>query len=235
VVVVFKKKRVTMKPINLLLAGVVSFAIVAGGCKSMNKTKNGAIIGTAGGAGLGAIVGRASGNTALGTVIGAAVGGVTGTIIGKKMDKQAEEIKKQVPGAKVERVGEGINVEFTEKILFDFSSAELKPVSRENLNKLGTILNKYPDTDIEIQGHTDSRGTDEYNMGLATRRAHAVSSYLASNGVGSKRVTLRPFGESVPVASNDTDEGRTQNRRVNFLITANERMKADARKESGNN
>jgi outer membrane protein OmpA-like peptidoglycan-associated protein len=234
-VLIFKIKKIIMRPINLLLTGVVSFAIVAGGCKSMNKTKKGAIIGTAGGAGLGAIIGRASGNTALGTVIGAAVGGVTGTIIGKKMDKQAEEIKKQVPGAKVERVGEGINVEFTEKILFDFSSSELKPISRQNLDKLGNILTKYPDTDIEVQGHTDSRGTDEYNMGLATRRANVVSTYLSATGISSNRVTVKPFGESVPVASNDTDEGRGQNRRVNFLITANEKMKADARKESGNN
>jgi outer membrane protein OmpA-like peptidoglycan-associated protein len=224
-----------MRLFILLVAGAVLVAIVAGGCKSMNKTKKGAIIGTAGGAGLGAIIGKASGNTALGTVIGAAVGGVTGTIIGKKMDKQAEEIKKQVPGAKVERVGEGINVEFTEKILFDFSSAELKPISRENLSKLASILTRYADTDIEVQGHTDSRGTDEYNMGLASRRANTVSSYLRANGISSSRVTVNPFGESVPVASNDTEDGRAQNRRVNFLITANEKMKADAQNESGKN
>jgi outer membrane protein OmpA-like peptidoglycan-associated protein len=223
-----------MKRMNLIVTGIVSLAIVAGSCKSMNKTKKGAIIGTAGGAALGAVIGKASGNTALGTVIGAAVGGVTGTIIGKKMDKQAEEIKRQVPGAKVERVGEGINVEFTEKILFDFSSADLKPVSKENLNKLGTILGKYPDTDIEVQGHTDSRGADEYNMGLATRRASEVSAYLKSNGISNSRITVKPFGESAPIATNETDEGRAQNRRVNFLITANEKMKADARKETGN-
>lgn len=223
-----------MRQLNLVLAGIVSLAIVAGGCKSMNKTKKGAIIGTAGGAALGAVIGRASGNTALGTVIGAAVGGVTGTIIGKKMDKQAEEIKRQVPGAKVERVGEGINVEFTEKILFDFSSADLKPLSRENLNKLSAVLTKYPDTDIEVQGHTDSRGADEYNMGLATRRANAVSYYLKANGISANRISVKPFGESAPIATNETDEGRAQNRRVNFLITANEKMKADARKESGN-
>jgi outer membrane protein OmpA-like peptidoglycan-associated protein len=200
----------------------------------MNKTKKGAIIGTTGGAAVGAIIGKATGNTALGAIIGATVGGVTGTIIGKKMDKQAEEIKRQVPGVKVERVGEGINVEFTEKILFDFSSAELKPASKASLDKLDVVLTKYPDTNIEVQGHTDSRGSDEYNMGLASRRADAVASYLKANGINAARVSVKPFGESAPIATNETEEGRAQNRRVNFLITANEKMKVEASKESGN-
>ena len=149
-------------------------AIVLAGCKNMNKTQKGAVIGTAGGAAVGAVIGKAAGNTAMGAIIGAAVGGTTGVIIGKKMDKQAKEIKNDVPGAKVERVGEGIVVEFNEKILFGFDRADLSGTSSKNLDKLASILERYPDTNIEIQGHTDNVGTENYNESLSERRADHI-------------------------------------------------------------
>lgn len=223
-----------MKPLQNTLTAIVAAAIILGGCKSMNKTQKGAVIGTAGGAAVGAVVGKAAGNTALGAIIGAAVGGVTGTLIGKKMDKQAREIENRVPGAKVERVGEGIVVEFSEKILFGFDKSDLSASAEGNLDKLVAVLKEYPDTNIEIQGHTDSKGSDSYNQGLSQRRATAVATYLRNRGVSASRITTKGYGETAPVASNDTEDGRAQNRRVNFLITANEKMKQEAKKEAGN-
>jgi outer membrane protein OmpA-like peptidoglycan-associated protein len=224
-----------MKAFQNTLTAIAAAAILLGGCKSMNKSQKGAVIGTAGGAAVGAVVGKVAGNTALGAIIGAAVGGVSGTLIGKKMDKQAREIENRVPGAKVERVGEGIVVEFSEKILFGFDKSDLSASAEGNLDKLVSVLKEYPDTNIEIQGHTDSKGADAYNMGLSERRASAVSTYLRNRGVSSSRVTTKGYGETAPVASNDTEDGRAQNRRVNFLITANEKMKQDAKKESQSN
>jgi outer membrane protein OmpA-like peptidoglycan-associated protein len=210
---------------------VIAFLIM--GCNA-TKTQKGAAIGGAAGAVGGNIIGRAAGNSTLGTIIGAAVGGTAGAIIGHDMDKQAKQIKDQIPGAKVERIDEGIKVEFNEKILFAFSKSDLSDSAKMNLDKLATALTNYPNTNIEIQGHTDSRGTDEYNMGLSLRRANAVRDYLASQGIDSKRMTVRGFGESAPAYSNDTQEGMAQNRRVEFLITANEKMKADAEKQANN-
>ncbi len=224
-----------MKVIKHLTTFIIALAIIGSGCKNMNKTQKGAVIGTATGAAMGAIVGKATGNTALGTIIGAAVGGVTGTLIGKKMDKQAEELKKQVPDAKVERVGEGIVVEFNNNVLFGFDRSDLTSDASQTLNKLTTVLNSYPDTDIEIQGHTDSKGTEKYNQNLSVRRASAVSSYLTTHSISGSRITVKGFGESSPKYSNDTEDGRAGNRRVEFLITANEKMKADAKKEAANN
>jgi len=221
-----------MRSIQKTLTSIAAVAIILGGCKSMNKTQKGAIIGTAGGGAVGAVIGKAAGNTALGAIIGATVGGVTGAVIGHKMDKQAKEIENKVPGAKVERVGEGINVEFNEKILFGFDRSDLNASASGNLDKLAAILKEYPDTDIEVQGHTDSKGTDDYNMKLSERRASSVANYLRGKGVSGSRIKTKGYGESAPVASNDTESGRAQNRRVNFLITANEKMKEDARKEA---
>lgn len=223
-----------MKDFKNLLIGTVMVIILGAGCKSMNKTQKGAAIGTAGGAAVGAVIGKAAGNTALGAIIGATVGGVTGAVIGRKMDKQAEEIKNEVPGAKVERVGEGIVVEFSSAVLFGFDQANISSGAQTTLNDLVKILNKYPDTDLEIQGHTDNAGTENYNKRLSQRRASAVSGFLKNHGITSGRVKTVGFGETSPKYSNDTESGRGQNRRVEFLITANEKMKADAKKEAGN-
>jgi outer membrane protein OmpA-like peptidoglycan-associated protein len=221
-----------MKQIRKSIAGILAVAILMSSCKSMNKTQKGAVIGTAGGGAIGAVIGKATGNTALGAIIGATVGGVTGAVIGRKMDKQAEEIKNEVPGAKVERVEEGIVVEFNNKILFGFDQSDLGDNAKSSLNDLVTVLNKYPDTNIEVQGHTDNSGTDSYNQGLSEKRASAVASYLRSKGISSGRITTKGFGESAPKYSNDSDDGRSNNRRVDFLITANEKMKQEAKKEA---
>lgn len=227
-----KLKNTNMKSLQTTLAALLYAAVIFSSCKTWNNTQKGAAIGAGGGAAVGAIIGKASGNTALGTLIGAAVGGTAGTIIGHKMDKQAAEIKNQIPDAKVERVSEGIEVEFNNKILFGFDKSDLGATAKGNLDELVTILNKYPDTNIEVQGHTDSTGTDEYNMGLSIRRATAVANYLTSKGIASSRVTTKGFGKTAPKYPNSTEEGRAQNRRVEFLITANDKMKNEAKQQA---
>lgn len=217
-----------MKIVKFILPAVLASTLLFSGCSSLTRTQKGAGIGAAAGGAAGAIIGRASGNTAMGTVIGAAVGGVSGAVIGRKMDKQAEEIKNEVPGVKVERVGEGIVIEFTSNILFGFDNSALTSEAKENLGKLVTILNKYPDTNIAIYGHTDSKGSEAYNQRLSEKRANAVSSYLVSQDIASNRLTTKGFGELQPKYSNDTESGLAQNRRVEFAITANEKMKQEA-------
>ncbi|WP_018628540.1 OmpA family protein [Niabella aurantiaca] len=221
-----------MKQLRNLSLGIALTGLTLAGCDSMNRTQKGAIIGTGGGAAMGAVIGKAAGNAGLGAIIGATVGGVTGAIIGKKMDKQAEEIKQQVPGAKVERVGEGITVEFNSAVLFGFDQSSLSGAAQNTLNDLITILNKYPDTDLEIQGHTDNTGTAKYNQALSERRASSVANYLGSHNIALERMSTKGYGFSVPKYSNDTPDGRAQNRRVEFVISANEKMKADAAQEA---
>lgn len=181
---------------------------------------------------MGAVIGKAAGNTALGAIIGAAVGGGAGAVIGHQMDKQAEEIKKTVPDAKVERVGEGIVVEFSSNVLFAFDKSNLSDDAKINLDKLVKVLNGYPDTNIEVQGHTDSKGSVSYNQALSERRATAVSGYLSDKSINTSRLTIKGFGETLPKYDNTTADGRTQNRRVEFLISANEKMIAEAKKEA---
>jgi len=224
-----------MKTTKLILIGILTAAMFFPGCKSLTRTQKGAAIGAAAGGAAGAIIGRASGNTAAGAVIGAAVGGTAGAIIGNQMDKQAKEIQEEIPGVNVERVGEGIVVEFTNDILFGFDSFALTANAKENLDKLVIILNRYPDTDIEVHGHTDSQGAASYNQTLSERRAGAVSNYLVSEGVAATRVTTIGFGEEQPKYSNETAQGRAQNRRVEFAITANEKMREDAEREAEGN
>ena len=220
----------TIKQFTLLLALVGLFAT---GCKSMNKTQKGAVIGAAGGAVVGGVVGKALGNTALGVIAGAAVGGTVGAVIGNKMDKQAEEMQKVLGDAEVRRVGEGIVIEFKDKVLFGFDQSDLNTTARGSLDKLNAVLKKYPDTDIQVIGHTDNVGTDSYNMDLSVRRATTVANYLKSGGIASSRITTKGMGEDDPKVANDTDANRAENRRVEFVITANEKMVEDAKKDAG--
>lgn len=210
------------------------FAVMASGCKTMNRTQKGAVIGAAGGGAVGAVIGKAAGNTAMGAIIGAAVGGAAGAVIGHKMDKQAEEMKKVLGDAEVRREGEGIVILFKEKVLFGFDRSDINTSAESSLHKLVNVLQKYPDTNIEIIGHTDDKGSDTYNQALSERRAVSVSDFLKGQGVSSSRLTTKGMGESDPVATNDTEEGRSLNRRVEFVITANDKMKADAKTEAGN-
>ncbi len=227
-----KKLKKEYQIINLVKATALSILIIlTSSCANFNKTKKGAIIGTTGGAAMGSVIGKASGNTVLGAIIGATVGGAVGVVVGKQMDKQAEEIKKNVPGAKVTRVGEGIVIEFNEKILFDFNESVLKTKSEKSMRNFIAVLKNYPDTDIEIQGHTDNVGTSSYNQLLSEKRATTVRSYLNNNNIDSRRMNVKGFGEMYPKVENDTKNHRSQNRRVEFLISANENMKANAQKE----
>lgn len=200
--------------------------------KPLTKTQKGAAIGTAGGAAAGAIIGKTIGNTALGAIIGAAIGGGAGAIIGHKMDKQAAEIQKTVPNAQVERKGEGIVVTFNSNVLFAFNKYNLTNEAKNTIGDLFTILQKYPDENVLIIGYTDSIGTVEYNQKLSERRANSVANYLISEGISSSRVTTKGMGESDPIASNSTDAGRAQNRRVEFVLTANAQMKQQAEQEA---
>jgi outer membrane protein OmpA-like peptidoglycan-associated protein len=223
-----------MKKLRGILVVGLGALMIFWGCASWNKTQKGAVVGTATGGAMGAVIGNAAGNTALGAIIGAAVGGTAGAVIGHKMDKQAEEIAKTVPDAKVERVGEGIVVEFTSDVLFAFDKSNLSADAKSNLDKLVKVLNSYPDTNIEIQGHTDSKGTETYNQNLSEDRASVVSVYLKDKDIKASRVSTKGYGETVPKYDNTTTDGRSQNRRVEFLIAANEKMVSEAKKESSN-
>ena len=205
--------------------------IISSSCSNLNKTQKGVIIGTGAGAAVGAGVGKIAGNTALGAIIGAAVGGVSGGLIGKKMDDQAKEIE-VIPGAEVKRVGEGINVTFNSGVLFSVNQYNLNEASKANMRELVTVLNKYPDTYVRIEGHTDASGTTTFNNELSEKRATAVSVFLKNLGVTNNRLKTAWYGESQPKFPNDTPENMSKNRRVEFAIYANEKMKAEAAKEA---
>ncbi len=209
---------------------IPAFAVLVAtsACASLNKKEQGAIIGAGTGAVVGGVVGNATGSTARGAIIGAAVGGAAGAVIGHQMDQQAKEIKQNVPGAVVQRVGEGLEVTFDSGLLFDYDSDVLRPAAKENLASLASSLDKYPDTNILVVGHTDSVGTDAYNMGLSERRAAAAVNYLVSQGVDRARIRPAGRGETEPVAPNSTAEGRQQNRRVEVAIYANDKLKSQA-------
>ena len=213
----------------------LSATLMVTSCESVQNANNqqkGTAVGVAAGAILGGVLGNNIGkgrNAPVGAVLGGVVGGVVGNAIGRKMDNQAKQIKETLPGAEVERVGEGIKVTLGENTVnFDFNSANLTALAKANLDKLFTVLQENADTNINIYGYTDSKGTDEYNLGLSERRAQAVKNYLTTKGLASSRLISIGMGEKEPIASNDTEAGRAQNRRVEFAITANEEMIKDA-------
>ncbi|RQW03890.1 OmpA family protein, partial [candidate division KSB1 bacterium] len=192
-----------------------------------NALKGGGIGAGVGGV-AGGVIGKQLGNTAVGAIIGAAVGGTTGALIGRHMDKQAEEMRQDIENAKIERIGEGIKITFDSGILFEFDSFELQPVAKANIESLAEILKKYPDTNILVEGDTDDKGSEEYNQKLSERRAQVVADYQKSLGVDGSRISTVGLGELNPVAANDTDYGRQQNRRVEVAIFANEKLKKAA-------
>jgi outer membrane protein OmpA-like peptidoglycan-associated protein len=206
--------------------------------KNTNKTQRGAAIGAVGGAILGGVLGNnvgGGGNGALGAVLGGVIGGVAGGVIGNKMDKQAREIETSLPGAQVERVGEGIKLTLGENaVRFDTNKSTLTAGAKANLDKLVNVFNQYPDTNIQIYGHTDSAGADDYNLKLSDLRAASVKKYLSGKGLAEARFVTKGIGEVEPIASNDTPDGKSKNRRVEFAITANQKMVEDAKKEAGN-
>lgn len=218
----------------------LSGALLFNSCASTSNQTKGAGIGVGAGAILGAIIGNqiGDGNSELGAVIGAAVGGVAGAAIGKKMDKQAQQIENEIPGAKVEKInnGEGIQVTFdgeNKGVTFATAKYNIDAASQETLDKFIKILNMYPDTNIQVQGHTDDVGQDADNMLLSQRRAQAVSNYFTAHGIAASRITTKWFGESQPKVANDSKENQAINRRVEIYITPNEKMIQDAKKEAG--
>ncbi|MDP2957681.1 MAG: OmpA family protein [Longimicrobiales bacterium] len=199
---------------------VVAVALASTACASLSNKSKGAAIGTAAGGAAGAAIGSKTGSTARGAIIGAVVGGATGMIIGNQMDKQAGELTTEIPGAVVERVGEGIQVTFASGLLYDFDSDAIRPDAAQNLRTLATSLKEYPNTEVLIVGHTDALGTTVYNQDLSTRRANSASAFLSMQGVGSGRMHTSGKGELEPLASNETEAGRQMNRRIEVAIFA---------------
>jgi outer membrane protein OmpA-like peptidoglycan-associated protein len=214
---------------------ILSIALITGcsATRNANNKQKGAVIGASGGAVIGGVLGNNIGkgnNTALGAIIGAVVGGVAGGYIGDRMDRQAERIEEEIPGAEVTRVGEGINVTFTEDagVYFDTNKSNVKGTSAATLDKLAGIFKEYPKSHILVEGHTDSAGPDDYNMKLSQQRAESVTNYLISQGIDVDRFTIKWYGENQPKADNTTAEGKSKNRRVELAIVANEELKQEA-------
>lgn len=221
----FKLIRMRRQRLIFVLLTVVALASLQ--CNASRKVK-GAVIGAAAGGVAGGVL--AKNNRAAGILIGAAVGGAAGALIGAYMDKQAAEIRKDLEGAKVERIGEGILVTFDSGLLFGFDSYALKEETRSNLDHLARTLNKYEGTNILVMGHTDNTGTIAYNLELSKRRAGAVMDYLEMDQVAGKRMDIEGMGESDPVADNGNATGRQQNRRVEVVLTANKKIIRAAKK-----
>ena len=214
-----------MNKATRMTVGVLTVALALPACSSMSQTQKGAVIGAAGGGAAGAIIGKKMGSTAKGAIIGAAVGGTAGAVIGSRMDKQAEELAMEIPGARVERAGEGIVVTFDSGLLFAYDSDAVTGAARSNLTNLAESLKKYGDTEVLIVGHTDATGSDTYNQGLSERRASSAARYLVGQGVTNTRMRTTGRGELEPIDSNDTPSGQALNRRVEIVIVAGEALK----------
>ncbi|MCG6188340.1 OmpA family protein [Maribellus maritimus] len=219
-----KKCKKTNKVILPVFLSVV-FLFVS--CNTTRTLKGGAIGAGAGGA-IGGVIGSKSDNTAKGAILGAVIGGTAGALIGNYMDKQAEELARDLEGAQIERIGEGIKITFDSGILFGFDSSELTSTSTTNITEMAQTLIKYDDTKIIIEGHTDSKGSDSYNQDLSEERAASVADLLKSKGVAGNRISEVGYGEEMPVADNETEQGRSLNRRVEVAIFANEKLKRAA-------
>lgn len=205
-------------------------ALLFSNCNWSNKAK-GTTIGASTGGATGAVIGKKAGSTTAGILIGVVVGGTTGYFIGRYMDRQVEEIQRDLEGVKVERIGEGILLTFDSGLTFDYNSSKIKNSTKENLSDLSAILEKYSDTEILLQGHTDSSGSNDYNMELSEKRAKAVRNYLVQNKIDSRRFIIEGHGETMPIADNNTEAGKQKNRRVELAIYANEKLKEAAEKE----
>ena len=224
-----------MKRISKLLSlSLIALMLVfAVSCNTSRAVKGGAAGGVAGGV-IGGVIGKNNGSGTKGAIIGSVVGGAAGAVIGKYMDKQAQEIEQEVPGAQVDRVvgvdenGDstttGIVVTFDSGVLFGFGKYALTDASRIEIQRMEKIFEKYPETDITIEGHTDSVGSDASNQRLSEQRAASVADYLAELGISRERFEVSGYGETRPVATNDTDEGRQANRRVEVSVQGNEQL-----------
>lgn len=214
---------------RVLMVSMLVVSAITFNCSTWNRAMTGGVIGASAGGIIGGVIGKKAGNTAAGAIIGAAIGGTAGAAIGHYMDKQAAEIRRDIKDAKVERVGEGIKITFNSGILFDVGSDKLKSAAQNNVSQLAVILNKYKDTNILIEGHTDSTGSDRTNMNLSEYRASSVARQLKTEGVQGTRISTTGYGETQPVADNGSVSGRTENRRVEVAIFANEKLKRAAK------
>ncbi|WP_010228411.1 OmpA family protein [Gillisia marina] len=227
--------------INKFIALAFSATLLFGceATRNANNTQKGAVIGAGSGAVIGGVIGNnvGKGNSALGAIIGGVVGGAAGGYIGNRMDKQAKQIEQEIPGAEVERVGEGINVTFDEAsgVYFDTEKYNINAKSQETLNKLAAIFKEYPNTNVLVEGHTDNTGSDSYNLTLSKNRAQAVTNYMVTNGLDKGRFDTKWYGEAQPKYDNTTAEGRSKNRRVELAIVANEELKKEAEEATKEN
>lgn len=220
--------RSTKIKISILGLAIATSAMLFQSCNA-TKTQKGAAIGGVTGGVIGAIIGKQAGNTAVGAIIGGAIGGTAGAFIGRKMDRQAEELKQTIPNAEIIREGEGIIVKFDSGILFDVNKADLKSAGVNNVQNLSASLKKNPETNILIIGHTDDTGSGDLNDKLSYQRAQSVKSYAMAQGISSSRLDTKGKGENEPIADNSTETGRAQNRRVEIVIVANNKMKEEAK------
>ena len=209
---------------TLLTALLVTAPLMAQTTDNHAKAKKGAVIGGVAGAVAGAVIGnnRGKGNAGRGAVIGGVAGTAAGAIVGAMMDKQERELR-QIEGVNVTRTApDELKVTVRNDVLFDFNSAGLRSASRDSLHEMAGVFDKYPNTTIEVGGHTDSIGSESYNQRLSERRANSVSTYLQSLGVNSSRIDSIGYGEAQPRATNSTANGRQLNRRVEIHIRANQ-------------
>lgn len=214
------------KPLVILL--ILAMTTFTWGCESSTNAGRGANIGAASGGIIGGIIGSRHGNFVQGALIGAVVGGAGGALIGNYMDKQAAEIGHDIKGARVVREGEGIRVIFDSGILFSTGSSTLTSTSRYEIDKLARILNRYHDTSLVIEGHTDNTGYRDSNQMLSEKRADSVANLLKTYGVSRQRLSPVGYGDSRPIETNNTEWGRKQNRRVEVVIYANDDLKRQA-------
>jgi outer membrane protein OmpA-like peptidoglycan-associated protein len=213
---------------KIIISLFLGCILILAGCAApgtMTKTQQGSAIGATGGAVVGAILGQAIGHntkgTLIGAAIGAAVGGAGGYGVGQMMDKQEQEMRDALArseAAAVKREGNLLSVTFKGDVTFDTNSTEIRPELYTEINRLARILNQYPDTVISVEGHTDNKGSDEYNLKLSQRRAEAVKTLLTLRGVAADRIDAFGYGKTMPIATNDTETGRQMNRRVEIKI-----------------
>jgi len=222
----------TFRRSRSFIAALFTTVLLLGGCSSLSNTEKGAVIGAGAGAAGGAAVGQATDNTAEGAILGAVIGGAAGALIGQRMDRKANELDRELENAEVERVGEGIKVTFDSGLLFDFDSSALRDNAEENLAEFAESMQEFEDTNILIVGHTDSKGSESYNQELSERRSKSAADYVIQRGIDDSRIMTTGKGESEPVASNETEEGRQQNRRVEVAIYANEDLRDQAQEQA---
>lgn len=210
---------------NQMIVVALVLALMLPGCAGMSKTEQGAVVGTGVGAATGALLGQAIGRNTTSTLIGAGagavVGGIAGGMIGNYMDKQEQELRQaftNVESAAIKREQDVLAVSFKSDVLFSTNSAVLNPGGYAEIDRVAGVLTRYPETRISVEGHTDSQGSDAHNQKLSEDRALAVKNALVNRGVDPARIQVVGYGESRPIAGNETEAGRQLNRRVDIVI-----------------